>query len=140
MNEEQMKALLDAMFANVKVELSAVQASVEEKVNTVVAEVNKANGEIATLAIAFAEVKASVAPVVPVVEPVVVVAAAVVAPIIPVPVVLAAGQTVVGNADLSVPADSFEAKLEAINASKMAPFERLKAVTKLRLEREAVAK
>jgi hypothetical protein len=137
MNEEQMKALLDAMFANVKVELSAVQASVEEKVNTVVASVDKANGEIATLAIAFAEAKESIKASA---EPVVVVSAAAVAPVIPAPVVLAAGQVVVGNADLSVPADSFEVKLEAINAAKMAPFERLEAVTKLRLARENAAK
>jgi hypothetical protein len=138
MNEEQMKALLDAMLANVKTELATVQASVEDKVNTVVsevkAEVDKANGEIATLAVALAETKekieAAAVPTEPVVEPAPV-QAAVEPPVVPAPTVLAPGQAVVANADLTPLVDK-EAKIKEINASAMEPLERCKAIAKIR--------
>ena len=52
---------------------------------------------------------------------------------IPSPQVLAAGQKVVGNEDIT-PTDDFDAKLKAINANKeLTPLQKCKEITKLRL-------
>ena len=136
MNEEQMKALLAGLLDNFKTELKASVESMESKVDTMItevkAEVDKANKQVEDLAVSLAETKEELkaTKVEPVIEPVVVAAAAVVQP--PAPAVLAAGQVVVPNGDFAKPEDDFEKKLQEINASTMTPLDKCKAITRLR--------
>jgi hypothetical protein len=133
MTEEQMKALLDAMMIEVKASVAEVKSSVETMVTEVKAEVDKANTQVEALAVGLVEtreeIKASIVVAEPVVEPVVVEAAVV--PVVA-PTVLAAGQTVVPNGNITQTADEKALKIKEINASTMNPLEKAKAITKLK--------
>lgn len=144
MNEDQMKALLEAMFSNVKAELALVQEKVETAVSEVKAEVDKANSKVEQLAVGLNEtneaIKASAVKPVEVIEdpvpPVVTASAAKV----PVPTVLAAGQTVVPNGDFAGNKKTKKERIAEVYAGAGTIQEKMRKVVQINSEIEEVAK
>jgi hypothetical protein len=140
-SKEDMQALLGEFMNTINASIAEVKTSVEQKVESVVAEVkaevDKANGEIATLAVSLAETKEEIKATKsePVVDPdpTTVSASTEPAPVAPAPTVLAAGQSVVANSDFKQ-TEEYKQKVTEINASNMSMMEKLKAIGNLKKE------
>lgn len=135
--KEELQSMIEAMVTKFEASVADVKSSVETMVTEVKAEVDKANTQVEALAVGLVEtreeIKASKVVAEPIVEPVVVQAS--VEPVVVAPTVLAAGQVVVPNANITQTADDKAQKIAVINASAMSPLEKVKAITKLKLSK-----
>lgn len=129
--KEELQAMFADVLTGVNASIAEVKSSVETMVTEVKAEVDKANTQVEALALGLVEtreeIKASAVVVQASAEPIVV-------PVVT-PTVLAAGQVVVPNGNITQVVDDYATKLQSINASAMSPMEKCKAITNLKLSK-----
>jgi len=135
MDKEVFQGLIDAMLNSIDSKIAEVKASVdlavaamEVKVEASAGEVAKVNAQVEELAVALAETKDVIKASVAVVEPEVV---TVVASAIPVPTVLAQGQTVVPAGDIGGVEKTKKQKIAEIYAGDGTIQEKMRKVVKI---------